>query len=206
MYKLIAIVALCAGTLFGQYKVEAAGAPPADAAAVSSLLAKDGAKILKADGSVLAAMWFRATLPTGGRKEDSASFEGIPHGALLGVVHFPERYSDRRGQTIKPGVYTMRYSLYPVNGDHQGVAPQRDFLVLSPAAEDKDPAATPAFDPLMEMSRKASGTPHPLVFSFWKSDPGTKPGIEASGDHDQVLHATIGAVPVSIIVVGRAEG
>ena len=28
----------------------------------------------------------------------------------------------------------MRYSYYPMNGDHQGVAPQSDFAVLSPAA------------------------------------------------------------------------
>ena len=54
------------------------------------------------------------------------------------MIRLPERGADRRGQTIKPGVYTLRYGNYPQNGDHQGVEPQRDFLVLSPVAEDKD--------------------------------------------------------------------
>ena len=65
--------------------------------------------------------------------------------SLLGVVRYPERFRDRRGQTIKPGVYTMRYSFYPMNGNHQGVALQRDFAILSPAASDTDAAAKPAF-------------------------------------------------------------
>jgi hypothetical protein len=93
-----------------------------------------------------------------------------------------------------------------MNGDHQGAAPQRDFLLLSPSALDTDPSAKPAFDPLMDMSRKASGTPHPLVLSIWKDDSGAAAGVEAVGDSDQVVHAKIGGVAVAIIVVGKAEG
>ena len=100
----------------------------------------------------------------------------------------------------------MRFSFFPQNGDHQGVAPQRDFLVLSQAAEDKDGAANPVFDALMTMSRKASGTPHPLVFSMWKDDADAKPGFEKQGENDWVLHVKIGDVPVAIILVGKAEG
>jgi len=100
----------------------------------------------------------------------------------------------------------MRYSFYPMNGDHQGVAPQRDFAILSLAASDSDPAARPGFDALMELSRKASGTPHPLVLSLWKDDSPAAPGIEAQGENDQVLHVRIGATAVSIIVIGKAEG
>src|SRR5882762_5012164 len=66
--------------------------------------------------------------------------------------------SDRRGQTIKAGVYTLRYGIMPVNGDHQGAAPQRDFVLMTPAADDKDLNATPNFEALVAMSRKASGT------------------------------------------------
>lgn len=201
-----ALAALLAAPLFAQMKVEAAGAPPSEAAALASALAKEGVKVLKEDGSVLCEMWFVSTLPSGAAAEESASFAGTPHGALLGVARFPSRHSDRRGQTIKPGIYTMRYSLFPLNGDHQGVAPQRDFLLLSPAATDTDPAARPNFETLMDMSRKASGAPHPLVLSFWKDESGAAPGIEAAGDSDRVLHTRIGAVPAAIIIVGRYEG
>ena len=145
-------------------------------------------------------------MPSGGAAEESASFAGTPTGALFGVARFPARHSDRRGQTIKPGVYTLRYALFPLNGDHQGVAPQRDFLLLSPAAADTDPSAKPDYETLMTMSRKASGTPHPLVFSFWKDDSGAAQGVEAAGDSDRVLHVKIGGVPAAMIIIGKHEG
>ena len=173
---------------------------------MAGALVKDGLKILKPDGAVLCEFWLVAAEPSGGAAEQNTSWSSVPHGALLGVVRYPARFSDRRGQTIKPGIYTMRYSFFPMNGDHQGVAPQRDFAILSPAATDTDAAAKPAFDPLMDMSRKASGTPHPLILSIWKDDPPSPAGVEAVGDHDQVLHMKIGATAVSIIVVGKAEG
>jgi len=58
----------------------------------------------------------------------------------------------------------------------------------------------------MELSKKASGTPHPLVLSLWKDDAKAEPGVEAVGENDQVLHCKIGNTPVAIILVGKAEG
>ncbi len=104
-----------------------------------------------------------------------------------------------------PGVYTLRYGNYPVNGNHQGVAPQRDFLVLAPVALDKSGDAISDFDALMELSRKASGTPHPAVLSFWKADADQKPGFEKQGEKDWVLTTRIGDTTVSIILIGAAE-
>jgi hypothetical protein len=99
----------------------------------------------------------------------------------------------------------MRYSLFPMDGNHQGVAPQRDFFILC-LASDADAAATPGYDALMDMSRKASGTPHPLVLSVWKSDAGAKEGFEAAGEHDVVLTIKLGDTLVSVILIGKAEG
>jgi hypothetical protein len=131
----------------------------------------------------------------------------IPHGALLAVFKLEVAHADRRGQSLKPGLYTMRYSYYPENGDHQGAAPQRDFLLLTPVANDKDGAATPVFDDLMVMSRKASGTPHPAVFSFWKEDPKyfKENTIEQQGEHDFVLMRKMGGLAVSLIIAGKSE-
>lgn len=204
--RAIGVASLLAVSCFAQFKVQPAGAPPAEASAVSAALVKDGVKVLKDDGSVLLELWVVGAEPKGGAAEQNASWPSVPQGALLGVVKFPARSSDRRGQTIKPGTYTFRYSLFPMNGDHQGVAPQRDFALLSPVAADTDPAAKPAFDALVNMSKKASGTPHPLVLSLWKEDKPIPPGIEAQGDEDQVLHVNIGSTSVSIIVVGKYEG
>lgn len=188
------------------HTAESAGAPPADLnPGIAGLLQKDGIRV-KDGAKTVMEIWFRGSMPGGqGNGQNNVTLPEIPHGALMGVVRFPEKYSDRRGQTIKPGVYTMRFSFYPENGDHQGAAPQRDFLVLSQITEDKDVAALPAFEALMEMSRKASGTPHPLVLSMWKQDAGAfKPGISPEGESDQALQAKIGETAIGLIVAGTA--
>lgn len=194
---------VCAATLASAagYKTEPAGPPPPETAALNGTLNPQGVKVVTDTGATLVELWFVATEPTGGKPEDSAVFATIPTGALLGVARYPARHKDRRSQTTKPGVYTLRYGLYPINGDHVGVEPQRDFLVLSPAADDRDPKNVDSFEALMDLSRKASGTPHPLVLSFWKADASAKPGI-AQAESDVVLTAAIGATPVSIIIVG----
>jgi hypothetical protein len=198
-------LALAAFSLPAQMKVEPAGGPPAEAAALAASLSKEGLKVLKEDGSVLCEMWFVQAVASGAATEESASFAGTPQGALFGVVRFAARHSDRRGQTIKPGVYSMRYSLFPLNGDHQGVAPQRDFLLLSPIAADPGPDAKPRFEQLVVLSQKASGTPHPLVFSVWKDEAGAETGIQTA-ENDQVLHFKIGSTPAALIIVGKHEG
>ena len=100
----------------------------------------------------------------------------------------------------------MRYSQYPVNGDHQGVAPQRDFALLVRMADDTDPAGTPGFDALVALSAKASGTPHPAVLSIWNSTSDKFPNFSKLGDHDWVLDTKIGDLPISIILAGKVEG
>lgn len=188
-----------------QYKAQPAGDPPSEAApAILATLNKAGTKIVAANGSAYVEIWLRSTAPTGPPStEPNVTLPMIPAGALLGVLRFPAKGSDRRGQTIAAGVYTLRYGNYPINGDHQGAAPQRDFMVLSPAAMDKSADAVADFDALMNISRKASGTPHPAVLSFWKADSDFKPGFDKQGESDWVLQTKLGDIPVSIILIGR---
>ncbi len=208
MRRVCLTMLLCAATAAAQYKMEPAGAPPPELdAAIAGALQKEGAKIVAANGSVVCEIWLRSTMPSGPKaNEDGVTLPTIPHGALLGAIRFPIPGSERRGQSLKPGVYTLRFSYYPVDGNHQGVAPQRDFFILSPAASDKDLNATPKFDALMDMGRKASGTPHPASLSFWKADGDSKPGLEKQGDSDWVLQTKIGDTPVAIILIGAFAG
>ena len=198
---------MAASAAFSQYKVEPAGPPPPDVPGpISATLQKDGFKVAGGSGPAVCEIWFRSKAPSGPKTtEEAVSLPTIPQGALLGVLRFPGRGSDRRGQTIKPGVYTLRYSLQPVNGDHQGVAPQRDFLVMIPAADDTNTEAIPNIDDLMKMSRKASGTPHPAILSMSSSSNSTFPELKKEGESDWVLHAKIGDTPVAVIVVGKVE-
>jgi len=198
---------MAASAAFPQYKVGPAGPPPSDLpAAISGMLQKDGAKIMGPSGSAYCEIWLRSTAPSGPKStEDAVALPTIPVGALVGALRWPAAGSDRRGQTIKPGLYTLRYAQHPVNGDHQGVAPQRDFFLMVPAAEDKDPNSTPGFNDVVAMSRKASGTPHPAVLSASSSSNTTFPEIKKEGDSDWALQAKLGDLPISLILVGRAE-
>ncbi|HVN05426.1 MAG TPA: hypothetical protein VMT86_13470 [Bryobacteraceae bacterium] len=206
MNKLLPLFLCSAALAFAQYKMEPSGAPPADVApAFSSMLQPQGVKILKADESVYCELWLRKNVSSGPKSTDDTITLSIAQGTLLGVIQFPGAAQDRRGQSLKAGTYTLRYSQYPVNGDHQGVAPQRDFALLVPASDDKDPNATPAFDALVAMSAKASGTPHPAVLSIWGSAADKFPNLSKQNDHDWVLDAKIGELPISIIVAGKVE-
>jgi hypothetical protein len=205
MNKLLVTLVFAASTVFG-VTTEPAGSPPAGIdPAVAAVLQKDGIRVKDGD-KVVCELWFSASPPSAPKNaEQNVTIATIPHGALMGVIRFPERGSDRRGQQIKPGVYTMRLSFFPPNGDHQGVAPQRDFFLLVNAAEDKDPKVNLAFEPLTKLSMKASGTPHPLVFSAWNAGADFKPGIAQEGEHDWVLQHKIGNTPVALIVIGKVD-
>ena len=197
------VLLLFSAAAFGQYKAGPAGAPPSEVASpMAQVLQKDGVKITN-NGSAYCEIWFRTSKVGGGATDEGATMPGIQVGTFLGVIRFDGNGSDRRGQTIKPGVYTLRYGLIPINGDHQGAAPQRDFLLLVPASDDKDVNATPKFEDLVTMSKKASGTPHPAVLSFWKAD-GSGSGIAQQGD-DWVLQAKLGDIPIAVILIGTAS-
>jgi hypothetical protein len=204
MTRIACSLFLAAVAAHAQYKSQPAGDPPSEVApAILATLNKAGTKIVADNGTTYAEIWLRSAAPKGpASAESNITLPMIPAGALLGVLRFPGKGGDRRGQQIAAGVYTLRYGNYPMNGDHQGAAPQRDFMLLSPAAIDKSADAISDFDTLINQSRKASGTPHPAVLSFWKAD-SDKPGFEKQGESDWVLTTKLGDIPISIILVGK---
>jgi len=203
MRRVFPTLFIVATIAFGQYSSKPAGSPPSDlAAAVAAELASGGLQVLSEDGKVYCEVWLRSKPPQGPEtSENNVQLRTIPHGALLGVIRYAQEGKDRRGQRLKPGLYTLRFSYYPEDGAHLGVEPNRDFLILSPAAEDTDPKSTPTFNDLMAMSRKASGTNHPAVLSIWKVESGFNEGFAQTGE-DWVWSTKLGDIPVSMILVG----
>ncbi len=110
---------------------------------------------------------------------------------------------------MKPGVYTLRYMLQPVDGNHQGVSPYRDYLLAVPAALDSAPADLAVAD-LLKLSRKASGTGHPSVWSLVSADsaPATLPAIAHQDDGDLwIAYFQAPLAPpakMGLVVVGHA--
>lgn len=189
--------------LGSQWKAESAGAPPSDVpAAMAAVLQTEGTKIVGPDGA-FAEIWLVNTAPKGAPSgEQNVTLPEVPHGAFFGVIRFPAQGKDRRGQMIKSGLYTLRYSMFPIDGAHQGVAPQRDFLVMSSLADDQDPKALPSYADLMKWSQKATGTPHPGVLSIWKADDDHQ-NFEELGE-DWVLQRKVGTLNLAIVMVGTA--
>jgi hypothetical protein len=195
-----------AGAVWAQdYKLEPiASAAPDLPSAYASLLDTKGYRIVGPAGP-WCEVWFRKSITAGPKPSDAAISLPIVQGTLLGILRFPGKGADRRDQTIKSGVYTMRYSDFPVDGAHQGVAPQRDFALLTPLGNDPNPNATPNFEKLVEQS-KSSGTPHPVVLSLEPSAGSTFPALTKEGEHDVVLNVKVGDLPLALIVAGKAEG
>jgi hypothetical protein len=196
-----AAVAVCAQ----DYKLEPIASPaPGLPAAYAAVVQGNGYRVVGPSGP-WCEVWFRNSIPGGPKPGDAAISLAIAQGTFLGVIRFPGQGADRRGQAVKPGLYTMRYSDYPVDGAHQGVAPQRDFALLTPVANDADPAAMPDFDKLVTMS-KTSGTAHACVFSLEPPSGTSFPAVTKEGEHDIVLNVKVGDLPIAIIVSGQYEG
>uniref|UniRef100_Q01NC8 Uncharacterized protein n=1 Tax=Solibacter usitatus (strain Ellin6076) TaxID=234267 RepID=Q01NC8_SOLUE len=199
---------LIAFSSFAQdYKLEPIStAAPALPAAYAAAIQGQGYRVAGASGP-WCEVWLAKTIPVGAKPSDTSVAFGIAQGTLIGILRFPAKGEDRRGQVIPAGVYTLRYSNFPVDGAHSGAAPQRDFALLTPIASDPDPAAKPAFDELVKMSTKASGTPHPAVLSMETPPAGaTAPSVAREGEHDWTLTMKSGDLTFSVIVVGKAEG
>jgi len=195
-------------TAFGQYKIETAGPAPSELApGIRAALQKEGAKVVGANGSVVCEVWFRTAVPSGPpNNELGISLTTIPHGTLLGAVRYPGEVTDRRGLQVKPGVYTLRLSFYVPDGNHQGIATQRDFLLMSLAAEDTSLDVTPNFADLTKMSAKVTGGNHPASLSLWKAEPSQAAGLVKEGESDWALYTKVGDVPIGVILIGTAGG
>lgn len=190
---------------WSQYKADGAGPPPGELKPAIAQMLQPHGFLITAKGAKYCELWFRSTLPQSAPgKAENVTLPQVPVGALLGVIRFNAAGSDRRGTPIAPGLYLLRYGRMPNNENHQGVAPHRDFLVLTPAAEDSDPQANPDLDALVALSEKVSHGRHPAVLSIWKSD-SNAPGFGERNGSDWVLETEIGTTPVDVIVAGTAD-
>src|SRR5260370_29780816 len=131
-FLLLTRPSMAAGLAFPQYKLEPAGPPPDGVpAAIAGTLQKEGSKIVGGNGAAFCEVWFRSAAPSGPKSaEDGVTLPTIPQGALIGVLRFPGRGADRRGQNIKPGPSHLSLAHPPLQAEHHDVTHQRACLVL----------------------------------------------------------------------------
>lgn len=178
-------------------------------AAIWEVLDAKGYRLILDDGSTVADVWLRKNIPSSGAKEaEGVLFPEIAPSTLVGVISLPKPATDFRGQQIKPGFYNLRYALIPNDGNHLGVSPSRDFLLLTPPGSDTDPAAQFKFDELVSLSKKVTGTNHPGPLSLVQPDSNI-PGL-SHDDQDHWVFSfkfPVGSeeIPIGLIVKGTAQ-
>jgi hypothetical protein len=135
-------------------------------AALKKVLDPKGFRVKLPDGNFLCEIWLRSTITAGKNDGQGTGYPWLPESTLVAVIRFPKDAIDFRKQGIKAGAYTLRAALNPVDGNHLGISPIRDFLLLSPVAVDTEPDAKYPFEELTAMSKKTTGSNHPSPVSL----------------------------------------
>ena len=116
------------------------------------------------DGATKLEFWFVKSIPMRAGTS-TPTWSEVGDGTLVGALRLTSNWSDIRGFTLRPGVYTLRYAMQPQNGDHMGISPHREFLLPAPAAEDTT-AEPIGYDGAVELAKKASRRAHPSSISL----------------------------------------
>lgn len=215
---MLASVALSGNSARGvDYKIE-----PIDAAAdldgvseeIAGQLAPGGIKVLRGTRS-FCEMWPTKSWATKAKFAPSPSvLYPFSVGELMGVVRYERKGEDFRGQEIPAGVYTLRYGLQPVDGNHAGTSLTRDFLLLLPVEEDT--SVEPIDEQkLFSLSAQVAGGTHPTMLLMMPVEGATDdlPRIvhDENNERWSVVFAGSGSsagetskVPVNLVVVGQA--
>jgi hypothetical protein len=184
-----------ATTLPGQAltATKASAPPPSEVApGIAGLLAPDAVSVVV--GDVPIELWWVKAVPLEAAPSGAPRWDNVSDGTLIGVVHVGAPWHDIRGYVVKPGVYTLRFALQPQNGDHLGVSPNREFLLLAPASVDTAPGVV-GFKAAVDLSKKAVNRAHPSALSL---DPpvATRPALSPVSN-DIGLDGIVFSVPTT---------
>lgn len=186
--------------------------------AIEKLLNSEGFRISGEKGA-LADLWLVKDLAVeAGFKSSLSKLYAFKPGQLIGAIRIADGadYTDFKGQQMKGGVYTLRYGLQPMDGNHAGTSETSDFLLALPAAIDTKADAIATKEELSEESAKAAGSTHPAIFSL--VDPkraSRKPKLEVDDFTEHTILSFTGAakegdksvkLKVRLVVVGQSEG
>ena len=160
------------------------------------------------DGKPVAHIWLVKELQAAEttNTELGVSFGGVAQGGLVGVVVFPEPWSDYKENPIGVGTYTMRYAVMPADGNHMGVATFRDFLLLLPPSVDSDPSKALGMAELLVGSGEATGVVHPGVLALYPIWEEVSEPTVTKNDLDQwTLAVKIGSQILGLVISGHGE-
>ena len=198
---LLAVALLCLQSTADLSGVRHGDPLPAPLApAVASQLTPGGVRVTV--GANTLTFWFVKQL-------SAPAWSDLKEGTLVGAVKIDKDFRDIRGRVVKAGTFTLRYGIQPANGDHLGVSPYRDFLLLSPVALDADPAPR-GHDGTVEISKEAIGGSHPAVLSIDPPNASAAPLTVATTElgHKAIVlevPSSGGTVRFGLVLIGKIE-
>ncbi len=208
-----AVLLPCIADPDGAPKLELIGkcSSPEVSDAMKNTLQDQGVRVVRDAGS-LCEIWFRRVLPQGAGT--GTDYSTLSTGTFVGVVHYLSPGGDYRGQSVKPGTYTMRYQTMPSDGNHMGVAPTPDYCVLLQAAVDKDPEVIVEYQDILKLGKATSGLNHiyPLYLTAPLGSGG--PAMRQDDEGRWALETKVKAqpkggaetdFPIALVLVGKSD-
>jgi len=198
------------------FKLDTTAPPKELKEPLHALLAHEAVHLTDARGSAYATLWFRKVIPVRAAPEqvkNGLTYREVPQTTLVGALQLHQPWIDFRNQKIAAGVYTLRMGYQPMDGDHQGVTPHTEFLLLVPAAMDAKPDAMEIKD-LIELSANVPGGSHPGVMSLFPNDkPEAEPKMVGKPGNVWVLNCrrpvgvegTVTTLGFGVVVQGHAD-
>ena len=172
---------------------EAVAIPPEVAEPIKAMLQTDAMVVMRGENRL--EFWWVRSLPLESAPSDKPAWANVADGALLGVFRMAMAMSDVRGLPMKPGVYTLRFALQPQDGDHMGVSPNREFLLVAPVGDDQAPEPA-GFKGAVALAKKTLGKSHPATLSV--NPPATDQPAGAVVTTDEGHKGIATALPVTV--------
>jgi hypothetical protein len=180
--------------------------------AIRQALDTKGYRLTLDDSNSAFELWVRKSIPAQTKKDvEGVTYPQLAESALVAVIRFTQAAADFRGHRIPAGSYTLRYAIMPNDGNHLGAAPNRDFLLVIPAASDTDPGAAFKAEELVTMSARTTGMKHPSPLSLVQTDSRLSTPTVSKDDQDHwIFSATTKLnsgeeLPFALVVKGTAE-
>jgi hypothetical protein len=187
-------------------------APKELAEPVRNLMGDHAVQLLDAKGEVLAQVWFRKDVPAKAQAGGELTYQQVAESTVMGALKVVKQIRDYRKQKIKPGVYTLRYGTQPMDGDHMGTAPYAEFVLASPAADDKSPAPLET-KALHELSAKSTNSHAAVLLLFPGTGAAAEPKLVNKGEGHWVLLQQLDAkagdkkakLPIGLVLIGASS-
>lgn len=153
----------------GEYVLRVEEKPPPDeiAAELREQIVPKAYQLSDADG-LFFELWFVEELAVS--KIGDTPKDTLKQGteiALLGaaVVH-AEDHNDFRDDPIDPGIYVLRMSLQPQDGNHMGTSPFDTFAILMPYDKDGELAEFADHEFMVELASEDTIAEHPPILAL----------------------------------------